>query len=324
MRKNLEWVIIGVVFLILGALLTRSGGRFISYEFDYFPEERLKGLIGSGATEGEIELRGALEVTTSARWYQLSRRFFPGILLVDAKVNGRKVSLVLDTGSNITVLAPQVAVEAGIVLSDKRGKSLMWGREVPIYLGYAQELKLGNLAAHNVPVVVCGSIPTFKLLGIPMYHDDDFLGMNLLQHLAIHLDLLSGAVTFSREPLPSKGPSAPLHVIKEPQDGLPAPLPIVEGFIGDSGPFSFLFDTGASEPVLVGEEIWQALGLGEEKKVTLERVQLGEIELHNVPAIRDRAEHRRKIILLGNNVLLANGYKRLTLDFLAEKLYAER
>ena len=333
----MKWIAVGVMLLllILGVLLTRSGGRFISIEFAHFPEERLKPLMVLSVKEDEIELGGAIEVTTNARWYWLSKRLFPGIFWIEAKVNGRKVSLVLDTGTSITILDPQLAVNARITLISRKEKEEVHGitREkeltIPAYLGRLQKLEIDGLVARNLSVKVLGIQPTVKLLGIPIYQGYNLLGMNLLQHLAIHLDLQKGVVTLSRNPFPSKGPSAPLHVIKEPQEelgevGMYPPLPFVEGFIGDSGPFPFLIDTGASGPVLIGEEVWQTLGLGEEEKTTLSRIQLGGIELKEVPAVRlSGMEFRKKIIILGNNIFLANGYKRLTLDFLAGKLYAE-
>jgi len=316
-------------------LLMQSGGRFISYEFVRFPEEKLESLISSRATEGELELSGAFRVTISAWWYWLSKRFSPGVFWVDAKVNGHKVHLVLDTGSNTTDLDPQVAVNAKVTLTEKRGIAFGARKEwtTSFYWGQLQELEIDGLLARNLPVTVRTKRRVFKLLGIPIYHEDGFLGMDLLQHLAIRMDFQNGVVTLSREPLSSKGYSAPLRVIEASQSpvmvegrGGIGPLPIVEGLVDNSGPFPFLIDTGASGPALIGKEVWKALGLEgrEGEKVTLERVKLGEIELHNVPAIKDEAEHRRKIILLGSGIFLSNGYKRLTLDFLTGKLYAER
>jgi len=176
-----------------------------------------------------------------------------------------------------------------------------------------------------------GLQPTLKLLSLPVYHLDGFLGIDLLKHLAIELNLQKGTITFSREPLSirAKALSAPLQLQEiEQQIGEQKGLrtvPIVEGFISGRGPFHFFIDTGTSAPALVGEEIWQSLGLGEDKEATLEGVQLGEITLEKVPAAKGSgAEFWRNVILLGNNIFLTNGYKRLALDFLAGKLYAER
>lgn len=281
---------------------------------------------------GEMELSGALKAMTNSSW--LARKFLPGTFLVNVEVNSRKVSLVIDTGSGFTVLSPQAALGAKVTLkeTDKVGKAIHWGKEVPIYSGRIRELRIEGLVARNVPIGVLGLQPTLKLLSLPVYHLDGFLGIDLLKHLAIDLDLQKGIITFSRGPLPMEAkvvPSASLQLQEieqqiDEQRGVRV-VPIVEGVIDDRGPFQFFIDTGTSAPALVGEEVWQALGLGEDKKVTLEGVQLGTVSLEKVPAVKGSgAEFWKDVILLGNNIFLANGYKHLTLDFLAGKLYAER
>ena len=123
-----------------------------------------------------------------------------------------------------------------------------------------------------------------------------------------------------REPFPSQVPSVPLQILTESGlGGLEHPKPIVECFVNNSGPFSCFIDTGTSAPVFVPRETWQALGLEGQKQAYLE-VRLGELELKDVPAIKANVKH----ITIGSNIFQAQGLKRLTLDFLAGKLYAER
>jgi hypothetical protein len=90
-----------------------------------------------------------------------------------------------------------------------------------------------------------------------------------------------------------------------------------------------LIDTGTSDAkILVSDELLPALGW--KGKVLVQHLQLGEIELKDVLAIPAHEQEatgvklKGAVILIGNGVFQSQGFRRLTLDFLAGKLYAER
>ncbi len=101
----------------------------------------------------------------------------------------------------------------------------------------------------------------------------------------------------------------------------------MEGLLNGEGPYQVLIDTGASPPaLLVSRRIAQTHGKGQER-FRVSRLQLGEIVLEDLLAFNVEALLGRELpidIVLGTGLLRAQGFKRLTLDFLAGKLYAER
>lgn len=253
----------------------------------------------------------------------MATKLLPGTFLLNAKIDSRKASLVVDTGAATTVLSPRQAVVAQVLLTGPGPTIQHWGREIPTYLGRVRELDLAGLVAHDVPVIILGKQPILKLLGLPIWHLDGLLGMNPLKRLAVSLDYAGGTVALRREPLPIPlgALSAPLKLVEQEKNGFRHPIPMVEGFINGSGPFDFFIDTGTSGPVIVPEDVLQALGLKGQKSIRLKQLQLGAIELQDVPAIEGK---QARFILIGSNIFYANSYRRLTLDFLAGKIYVER
>jgi len=315
------WIIPAVALLLAIALVIflAVSGKLISLEYADFPREELEKLI-SEAPAGEPVLSGPEEVELSSPWTRWAMKLLPGTFLVKVKINGHKASLVVDSGASGTYLSPEVAIAARLILTNSRFTSHHGGREVPVYAGWVQEMKLGELRIQGLPVFVGGNQPVVKLLGLPIWKLDGLLGMEPLQRLALTLEYERGLVVFRRRPLLLQAPSVPLRIHRNrTTEGLENLWPLVDCFIGDSGPFSCLIDTGTSGPVQVPSAVWHALGLGEERQARLQ-IQLGEIELVNVPCVIAPGLYP----LIGSNIFQAQGIKRLTLDFLGGKLYAER
>ena len=313
-----------VIAVVMG-LFFRAGGRFIALDFKNFPRDKLERLIINSFSEAQLTLNGPMETQVGSAWTRWALKFLPGTFLVDVRINGRKTSLALDTGVPRSFLSPQVAVDARVALTSSRltidfGVE---GRKVPIYMGYIQELELGDFRIQNLPVIVSGNQPVIELLGLPLWNFDGLLGMEPLRRLALTLDYERGIVIFHQEPIPPpQGASALLQIVslKAPGlEGLELARPIVEGFVNSRGPYPCFIDTGTSAPVSVPPEIWQALGLEGKKQAQLE-IRLGELQLKGVPAVRANVGQ----ILIGSNIFQAQGFKRLTLDFGAGKLYVER
>jgi len=318
----MHWVMLGLVATIAVALglFFVAGGKFIALEYRDFPPDKLEKLITDDLTETELTISGPLEVQGSSSLTRWAMKLSPGTFLVDVEINGRKASLVVDTGAAQTFISPEIAVAAQISLTSSRLTVQHGWREIPIYMGRLRELGLGDLRVQNLPVVVGGNQLVIKLLGLPVWNLDGILGMEPLQRFVLTLDYERGIVVLHRESPSLQAPSAPLQILREPgPGGLEHPKPMVDCFVGGSGPFPCFIDTGTSAPVFIPREIWQALGLGGQKHARVQ-IKLGELELKEASAVRANVKH----IVIGSNIFQAQGFKRLTLDFLAGKLYAER
>ncbi len=240
-------------------------------------------------------------------------------------MNGVKALFLVDTGAVLTTLSPRVAITAGVLLAQQGPHVLIEGQETPTYLGWLHELNLHGLKCHGVPILVLGKQLVLKLLGIPVWSLDGFLGMEPLRHMAITLDYRRGTVLFQLIPyVPSSGALfADLKLREQEWAGFRCVMPIVEGFVEEAGPFPCLIDTGGSAVAGIGDDLIPKLDWREGRRIR--QLRLGTIELRGVPALSGKAGGRKLTgaILVGSGLFQAQGFKRLTLDFLAGKLYAE-
>lgn len=318
----MRWLILGIIAIAIGLALSflLTGGQLVSLEYTDFPRDKLEKFITAETLEAELTLSGPPEAEVGSPWTPWAMKLLPGTFLVDVKINGHPASLVVDTGAAQTVLSPRIAVAAQVSLTSSRLIVQHGGGEVPVYMGWVQELELRDLKVQGLPVLVSGKQPVLKLLGLPVWSLDGLLGMETLQRLAFTLDYGRGIVIFRRESPSIQAPSAPLRLLQDRGPGdIEQARPIVDCLLEGSGPFPCWLDTGTSAPVLVPPEVWEMLGLEGQKRTRL-RIRLGEIELTDVPAVRARYSY----IMIGSNIFQAQGFKRLTLDFLAGKLYLER
>lgn len=317
---KMNWII-GLVMAIVAilGLFFIAGGQFIALDYKDFPRDTLEKLVTSNPLE-TMTITGSLEVEVDSSMTQWAMMFLPGTFFVDVRINGRKASLSIDTGAAQSFISPHLAAAAQISLTSSRLTVQHGWREIPVYMGYIRDLELGDMKIQNMPAIVGGQQPVVKLLGLPVWNFDGVLGMEPLRRLVLLLDYKRRVVVLRREPFPSQVPSAPLQILTESGlGGLEHPKPIVECFVNNSGPFSCFIDTGTSAPIFVPREIWQTLHVEGQRQARL-GVRIGELELKDVPAIKANVKH----ITIGSNIFQAQGFKRLTLDFLAGKLYAER
>jgi hypothetical protein len=332
-RRKTMWIAIGVgvILLILIGLFIRSGGRIIALGYEDFPRSELEQLrMPEGwAPLAEMTFSGPLQAEAHSRWTWWAMKLFAGTFMVDAQLAGRRITLVVDTGAILTIISPEVAVAAHASLIAEGPEITHWGQPIQTYLGWVQELEIANLRAYSLPVLILGKQPVLRLLGFPVYKLDGLLGMSLMRKLAVALDWRTGTVTLSREPLQVQAPSAPLRLVEGKLHSFSVFNPIVDGFLDGKGPYMMLIDTGTSDAkILVSDELLPALGW--KGKVLVQHLQLGEIELKDVLAIPAHEQEatgvklKGAVILIGNGVFQSQGFRRLTLDFLAGKLYAER
>ena len=270
------------------------------------------------------------EGVLSSKWSWISSRLFPGVLLADAKINEQNVTLVVDSGvltdEPLLLYAPtaratgtQLIAEASPMQPPERG---VW---FPSFRGIVGRLELGGLMLEQVPVRVVAARHRLKSLGIPLFQVQGFLGLSFLERFAATWDLEGYRLYLRHQALSGLGHGIALHKAEFEHEGERERFYYVEGFLDGQGPYQVMIDTGASTPVLlVSGRIAQAYG---PEQFRVGHLTFGEIELEDLPALNFAAELGREVpidIILGTGLLRSKGFKRLTLDFLAGKLYAER
>ncbi len=277
----------------------------------------------------EMTLAGSEGIITS-KWNWLAARLFAGVLLADVKLNGRPVALVVDSGVTMEeaiVLYASVARKIGIRLTAEAPpvKLPEPGLELPSFHGVVDRLELGELRAQSIPVRIVAGHQRLKSLGLTLYQVDGFIGISFLERFAVTWDFQRHHLELRHRAFEGQGLAAPLHKLEREIEGERGHFYHVEGLLDGQGPYQVLIDTGASTPVLlVSKRIAHAYG---QERFRVKRLQLGELILEDLPAIDIEKMLGREVpidIILGTGLLKAKGIKRLTLDFLAGKLYAER
>ncbi|MEI6150767.1 MAG: retropepsin-like aspartic protease [bacterium] len=262
------------------------------------------------AGDGVCTLRSSMTATAG--------RFLPGTTFVDVLVNGKACSLQVDTGSHTTALFPRLAKRAEVPIS----KTPAWTWEksdgqgaTPVYTGLATSLVLGSFTISNVPVGVLGKQHEVRLLGLPVYHMDGLLGMDILQNFAVTFVLADGSVRLSRTaPLTAPHVKRLTFRLSKKTNMMITQAIMVNGQpIGDC-----LIDTGSSGKLVLTEATWNKLALGE----TLARVdlQMGDVSMNNVPAEKSDAIGMGMVPM---NLLATKGTKTITIDFQAEQIIYE-
>ena len=166
------------IMLVLGALMTRReraaklltialawvaifGAGFILFTFrdDFgWVAQRLKAeAVGSAVEEGtETRIPMAID----------------GHFWVDARVNGKPVKFLVDSGATMTTVGRQTAAATGLDVSDRRDQIVRTGNGViRVSSGRADEIELGGIRRTDVAVQVADN------------DDINVLGMNFLSSL---------------------------------------------------------------------------------------------------------------------------------------------
>ncbi len=330
------WFIpVGLLLALVGFLiLLVTQARLVWEELTPQELEALRQAVRS-APEAEMVFHGT-EGVLSSRWNWLASRLFPGVLLIDVKINDQDVTLVVDSG----VLAEEFlllyadrarAVDARLIAEAPPIHPPERGRQFPSFRGVVNRLELGELVVERALVRVVAARHRLKALGLSLFQVEGFVGLSFLKQFAATWDLEHHRLHLQRQVIERPGLAAPLQQAEFESEGERVRFYYVEGFLnGDPRPYRLLIDTGASTPVLlVSGQIAQAYGEGR-GRFRIKRLKLGEIELEDLPAINLEVILGGKLpkgsidVILGAGLLKAKGFKRLTLDFLAGKLYAER
>jgi aspartyl protease family protein len=96
-----------------------------------------------------------------------------GHFWVDAKLNGRDVKFLVDSGATTTTIGRQTAKNAGVEVSERRDQYVRTGNGiVRLASGRANDLTIGGITRHDV--------------GLEIADNDDLnvLGMNFLSSLS--------------------------------------------------------------------------------------------------------------------------------------------
>ncbi len=316
-----------VLMLAMIGLVLKAHGRLLALEYIDFPIDQLeKSIRRIEDPTKELKIEGPNEVTIRSLWTWLAMKIYPGAFLIPMKVNGLWASFILDTGAVLTTVSPKVAIASRAILMQRGPTVLIEEQEALTYLGRLPTLEVAGLKFHDVPIIVLSKQLVLKILGIPVWSLGGFWGMEPLRHMVISLDYRHREVSVRRSPsLPSLGAlSADLKLLEREIGGLRGWIPIVEGFVDGAGPFPCFIDTGGSAIAGIGDDLLQQFGWSEVHLIS--KIQLGDIKLKDVPAISGKRGGRsiKGVILIGSGLFQRQGFRRLTLDFIAGKLYAER
>jgi clan AA aspartic protease (TIGR02281 family) len=168
--------------------------------------------------------------------------------LVDAKINGDAVRLIVDTGATIGGLTPQAARHFSIktqpLVTDGVVHSVA-GEVVEFQVGTLKELKLGGVAIRDLEVLVGGRVPNVGAVGR--------LGENLFGLGDMEFDLAAREVRLFRPDRCSGAELAywaPHSISVIPLEDGP-PTRQLRGVVSINGhPVRAMFDTGAPETYL--------------------------------------------------------------------------
>ncbi len=152
-------------------------------------------------------------------------------ITIPAKLNGREVHLLLDTGASHLMILPKVAAAAGVKRIDPVRVAGFGSGRSSASRAVAGSLAVGSAVAENVPTAIMPAPPPFTA--------DGMLGLSFLRHFIFRLDyqrklvtlasidatnLLSGNTSIM--PLGSVGP---MMTVEAKLDGIPAKLIVDTG-----------------------------------------------------------------------------------------------
>jgi predicted aspartyl protease len=238
---------------------------------------------------------------------------------VNVSVNGVTRPLIIDSGSPITILMPDFAQKAKVVLSNVSGKGdilMIPGKEFKITLGKVKDLSIGSLMTHNAPVFIPSARVNTRLFGMTIIRYHGILGLNTLRNLSVTFTFQDDAVIFSNERYSPTGSENETRF--EIRKGTLYPYILGSCSVNGKRFCEYTFDTGASNLVLP-KSAWKKLGFSSTEKSKLVTLRIADTTFENVRASYD--EQLKNEILVPLSVFADGGFKEVTMDSLAGKLY---
>jgi hypothetical protein len=149
-----------------------------------FAEERHFGPIDALRLRAARPLRATLDQVSVIPFAQHKLTpFFPAFR---AQLNGKPITIHVDTGAPFLAMGPDHAESLGIELIDY-GQGFHGHRKVKLSFGIAQQFKLGDAFLENVPVIVFPSLRGKQMI----------FGTNVLQQFLATLDYPRGRLILS-------------------------------------------------------------------------------------------------------------------------------
>lgn len=171
------------------------------------------------------------------------------LILVPTQVNERgPYEFILDTGAGLSLLAPRLATELGIVATGSReGRGAAGG--VQVAMARASSLAIGEARCGPLPVGITAEVDR---IGAAIGHRiDGDIGYDFLKAFRLTLDYQRRVARLAQGRYEVEG-SAGSDYTEVPfrLAGPVKPLVLVEAFVNGRGPHTFVLDTGASATVL--------------------------------------------------------------------------
>ena len=165
--------------------------------------------------------------------------------VIPIEINGKPKLFWLDTGSSMTIVASDVAVECGVVglINDTLEVATTTGR-VPARPAVIKSLQIGGISIANSTAMIVSSDLMQVRMGEPNSTEaakkiDGIIGFDIISRLNVQIDYLRSTVRLAKSvKLPGDGPTRNLFWVGTPIIRLIAPGGI---------PIHFGLDTGAQE-----------------------------------------------------------------------------
>jgi hypothetical protein len=157
-----------------------------------FNQKAPERLAAAGRAASPAQIAQSSRVT-SVTIQTVNNRFLVPVVLKE----NQKVTFLLDTGANITVVTPDTARRAGIELSGAAPKSkarMASGQEVEVSLVRVKSLRVGQARIDNLAVAVY-EIGVVDGNAKPPLVVDGFLGADFVGRFAMTLDPRAGTLT---------------------------------------------------------------------------------------------------------------------------------
>ena len=171
------------------------------------------------------------------------------LIIVPTQVNGRgPYEFILDTGAGMSLLAPRLAAELGIVATGSREGRGAAG-SVQVAMARADSLAIGGARSGPLPVGITAEVDR---IGAAVGHRiDGDIGYDFLKVFRLTLDYQRRVARLAQGPYEVAGGAGSAHAeVPFRLAGPVKPLVLVEAFVNGRGPHTFVLDTGASATVL--------------------------------------------------------------------------
>ena len=166
----------------------------------------------------------------------------PDVPRVEAKLNGRHTTGIIDSGAVLSIVSRELADAIPIRrLGTFRGEFFgLLGEPISVEFGIVDRLELGDIVIENVPVAIMPDDKMrFVVAGRKPFHMQFLLGANLLKEFRLELDFGRERATFTKLTARDRVP--------DPQQNLfiRGFRPHVRGTINRRGWYLFILDTGS-------------------------------------------------------------------------------